>query len=59
MRRYKPAQVFAAQPSVTRYEHLVDLVQYFSSNWDIEDMEKLWKDKVVAGNALVSVLALP
>ena len=28
MRRYKPAQVFAAQPSVTRYEHLVDLVQY-------------------------------
>ena len=33
--------------------------RYFSSNWDIEDMEKLWKDKVVAGNALVSVLASP
>ncbi|VDC05648.1 unnamed protein product [Peniophora sp. CBMAI 1063] len=33
--------------------------RYFSSNWDIEDVEKLWKEKIVEGNALVSVLAAP
>ncbi|VDC05649.1 unnamed protein product [Peniophora sp. CBMAI 1063] len=33
--------------------------RYYSANWDIGDVEKLWKEKIVAGNALVTQLAVP
>ena len=33
--------------------------RYYSSNWDIEDVEKLWKERIVAGDALKTVLSLP
>ena len=33
--------------------------RYYSANWDISDVERLWKDKIVGENALVTQLALP
>lgn len=30
-----------------------------SANWDLEEVEKKYKDKIVAGNGLVEKLALP
>ncbi|KZV76467.1 NAD-P-binding protein [Peniophora sp. CONT] len=33
--------------------------RYYSANWDIGDVEKLWKEKIVAENALVTQLAVP
>ena len=33
--------------------------RYLSSNWDLEEVEKDWKDKIVAGNGLVSKLSIP
>ncbi|KZV76466.1 NAD-P-binding protein [Peniophora sp. CONT] len=33
--------------------------RYYSASWDIEDVEKLYKERIVGGNALTSVLAAP
>ena len=33
--------------------------RYYSANWDIGDVEKIWKDKIVAGDALVTKLSIP
>jgi len=33
--------------------------RYLSSNWDLEEVEKIWKDKIVAANGLVSKLSIP
>ena len=33
--------------------------RYYSANWDISDVERLWKDKIVGDNALVTQLVLP
>ncbi|VDC05662.1 unnamed protein product [Peniophora sp. CBMAI 1063] len=33
--------------------------RYYSANWDISDVENLWKEKIIAGNALVTQLGAP
>lgn len=35
------------------------VLRYVSVNWDLEEVEKKYKDKIIAGNALVEKLALP
>ena len=30
-----------------------------SVNWDLEEVEKKWREKIVAGNELVEKLAVP
>ena len=38
---------------------LISPCRYVSVNWDLEEVERKLKDKIVAGNALVEKLSIP
>ena len=33
--------------------------RYYEASWDLGETERVWKDKILAGNNLVSKLSLP
>ena len=33
--------------------------RYVEATWDLEDVERIWKDRILESNALVSKLSLP
>ena len=37
----------------------MDVSRFISANWDLGEMERDWKEKIVEQNGLVSKLSLP
>jgi hypothetical protein len=41
------------------YAPLIYVCRYVDSNWDLGEVEKDWKEKIIRSDALVNRLALP